>query len=419
MKEKHIRGGTADLFYEEWSELCKPSRDAGLRQLEEFLPRAGRKYSNERNYDRGPNTRDNVSLLSPWIRHRLLSEEEVINAAVARFSFSTAEKFIQEVFWRSYFKGWLEHHPSVWDHYQKDVVHFTHKLEHDNDLQTSYEAAVNGKTEFECFNSWVRELSDTGYLHNHARMWFASIWIFSLKLPWVLGADFFLRHLIDGDAASNTLGWRWVAGLHTKGKMYLARRDNIYKYTDGRFDPKDLCNVYNPLHELAVHPTVPLSTPDQIPAKEFILLITEDDCLGGLNFLESNFSGAIGFAAPELRSQLSVSDKVKDFTTRAVLDALNSLGATETCLAQNYDEVVDLLQRKHASSGISDIVALEPTIGPIKTCLIELKETLSKEGINLLLIRRNYDSLVWPHASRGFFKVKKKLPEFLSTLQSG
>jgi len=121
MKEKHIRGGAADLFKEEWSELWIPSRDCGLRQLEEFLPRAGRKYSNERNYDRGPNARDNVSSLSPWIRHRLLSEEEVVKAVLARFSFSTAEKFVQEVFWRSYFKGWLEQHPSVWEHYRNDV----------------------------------------------------------------------------------------------------------------------------------------------------------------------------------------------------------------------------------------------------------------------------------------------------------
>jgi deoxyribodipyrimidine photo-lyase len=418
MKEKHIRGGTADLFYEEWNELCKPSRDAGLRQLEEFLPRAGRKYSNERNYDRGPNTRDNVSLLSPWIRHRLLSEEEVINAAVARFSFSTAEKFIQEVFWRSYFKGWLEHHPSVWDRYQNDVARFIDELEHDTGLRRGYEVAVNGKTEFECFNAWVRELTDNGYLHNHARMWFASIWIFSLKLPWELGADFFLRHLIDGDAASNTLGWRWVAGLHTKGKMYLARRDNIYKYTDGRFDPEDLCNVYNPLHELAVHPTVPLSTPDQIPEREFILLITEDDCLGGLDILKNKISGAIGYAAPAFRSQLKVSDKVKDFTTASVLDTLNSLGAPETCLAHNWDRVVDLLNRSSASSGISDIVAIEPTIGPIKTSLMGLKETLSKEGVNLHLIRRDYDGLVWPFTDRGFFKVKKKIPELLSALKS-
>ena len=418
MKEKYVIGGTADLFSEAWGELCTPSREAGLRQLENFIPRAGRKYSNDRNYDRGPNARDNVSLLSPWLRHRLLSEEEVINAAVERFSFSTVEKFVQEVVWRSYFKGWLEHHPSVWGHYQNDVARYIDELERDTGLGIRYEAAVNGKTEFECFNAWVRELSDNGYLHNHARMWFASIWIFSLKLPWVLGADFFLRHLIDGDAASNTLGWRWVAGLHTKGKMYLARRENIRKYTDGRFDPESLCKDYNPLHEAAVHTTLPISTPDQMPAREFILLITEDDCLGGLDILKNKISGAIGYAAPALRSPLKVSDKVTDFTTAAVLDALGSLGASEACLAQNCDKVVDLLHGSLVSSGISDIVAIEPTTGPIKTSLMGLRETLSKGGVNLHFIRRNYDSLVWPLADRGFFKVKKKLPELLSALKS-
>jgi len=49
----------------------------------------------------------------------------------------------------------------------------------------------------------------------------------TLGLPWQIGADFFPRHLLDGDAASNTLGWRWVAGLHTLGKVYAARSENI------------------------------------------------------------------------------------------------------------------------------------------------------------------------------------------------
>jgi deoxyribodipyrimidine photo-lyase len=80
------------------------------------------------------------------------------------------------------------------------------------------------------FDDWAQELVATGYLHNHARMWFASIWIFTLRLPWELGADFFLRHLIDGDPASNTLSWRWVGGLHTPGKTYLATADNIAEH---------------------------------------------------------------------------------------------------------------------------------------------------------------------------------------------
>ena len=58
-------------------------------------------------------------------------------------------------------------------------------------------------------------------------MWFASIWIFTLELPWQLGAEFFMQHLYDGDAASNTLGWRWVAGVQTQGKHYLASEWNL------------------------------------------------------------------------------------------------------------------------------------------------------------------------------------------------
>jgi hypothetical protein len=66
-------------------------------------------------------------------------------------------------------------------------------------------------------------------------MWFASIWIFTLKLPWQLGAEFFMKYLFDGDPASNTLGWRWVAGIQTIGKHYLASSSNINKYTNNKY----------------------------------------------------------------------------------------------------------------------------------------------------------------------------------------
>ena len=85
----------------------------------------------------------------------------------------------------------------------------------------NYKNATDGNTSIECFNEWVNELKENNYLHNHARMWFASIWVFTLELPWQLGAEFFMKHLYDGDAAANTLGWRWVAGIQTQGKNYL------------------------------------------------------------------------------------------------------------------------------------------------------------------------------------------------------
>ena len=116
--------------------------------------------------------------------------------------------------WRVYWKGWLELRPKVWSDFLEDLKFIKE--------DENYLKAIKGDTEIECFNDWVKELKESNYLHNHARMWFASIWIFTFNLPWELGAAFFMKYLYDGDTASNTLRWRWVAGIQTKGKHYLA-----------------------------------------------------------------------------------------------------------------------------------------------------------------------------------------------------
>ena len=239
-----------------------PTRAAGLARLAAFTPLMGRAYAEGRNFDPGPGKPAHVSVLSPYIRHRLITEQEVVTAAIAAHSAEMADKFIQEVFWRSYWKGWLAQRPTVWAEYRMRVA---------DALQNppeGYAAAIAGRTGIACFDAWVTELIETGNLHNHARMWFASIWIFTLRLPWVLGADFFLRHLLDGDAASNTLSWRWVAGLHTKGKHYVARAENIARHTGGRFAPHGALNeAPTPLQEPdppAPHPIPTLPAPRSI-----------------------------------------------------------------------------------------------------------------------------------------------------------
>jgi deoxyribodipyrimidine photo-lyase len=125
----------------------------------------------------------------------------------------------------------------------------------------------------------VSELIAIGWIHNHARMWFASIWIFTLGLPWQLGADFFYKHLIDADPASNTLSWRWVAGLQTRGKHYLARAANIRDNTNGRFDPAGQLNERaEPLTETA--PTAdlqPLRPRARANERRVALLLTVED----------------------------------------------------------------------------------------------------------------------------------------------
>ncbi len=214
-----------------------PTRAAALDRLEAFVPHAAR-YAGRRNFDLGAGKHDGVSGLSPYIRTRLVTEEECTRAVLAKHSPCAAEKFLQEIAWRTYWKGWLEMRPEVWRCYLETLA--------EQNKTPSYEAAVSGNTGIACFDHWVHELTATGYLHNHARMWLASIWIFTLKLPWQLGADFFLHHLLDADPATNTLSWRWVAGLHTPGKHYLARAENISKFTNGRFDPKGRLNESAP-----------------------------------------------------------------------------------------------------------------------------------------------------------------------------
>ena len=263
----------ADPLQTDWT----PTRAAGLARLAGFQPRMGR-YGGVRTHDLGPGDRGNVSMMSPWLRRRLVTEREAVEAALARFAPSTVEKFVQEVIWRTYFKGWLEHRPSVWTDYAAGVPRDLEAL--DGAAARRLAEAEAGATGIAPFDAWARELVETGYLHNHARMWFASIWIFTLGLPWRLGARFFLRHLLDGDPASNTCSWRWVAGLHTPGKTYVARSSNIVKYTGGRFEGvRGLAKDPAPLDEGGLPPKGPLRAPDR-PLFEAptALLILEDEC---------------------------------------------------------------------------------------------------------------------------------------------
>ncbi|MEY3932092.1 MAG: hypothetical protein RLZZ259_974, partial [Pseudomonadota bacterium] len=184
--------------------FLKATRQAGEIIIREFSARMGSDYERQRNFDFGPGRHNYVSQLSPYLRRRLVLETEVVRAALDRHGSKASEKFIQEVFWRTYFKGWLELRPGIWQQYRQGLAEDLSRLQTNPERRARVEAAEEGRTGLAYFDAWTQELIQTGYLHNHARMWFASIWIFTLELPWRIGADFFYRHLLDGDAASNT-----------------------------------------------------------------------------------------------------------------------------------------------------------------------------------------------------------------------
>ncbi len=401
--------------------LPAPSRGAAAARLRSFLPGAGRRYAERRNFDLGPGNRENVSLLSPHLRHRLIREEEVAETVLGYHSAAAAEKFLQEVLWRTYWKGWLEMRPAVWARYRQDVAALADELDRDAALFERWNAAVSGRTGIACFDAWVRELLSLGYLHNHARMWFASIWIFTLKLPWPLGADLFLRHLLDGDPASNTLSWRWVAGLQTPGKTYLARADNIARYTAGRFaDTPGLATSAVPLEEARPEPPQPLPPAGRLNGDEAVaLLVTEEDCDPvSLGIPPGRVQAAAGLTRTRGRSPLPAGPGPAAFSVRAVGDALERVRTWCGCstVAVSGQVRLDAMVDWARSTGVRHVVTAWAPAGPTAEWLAQYHDRLAEHNIDLTMIRRSWDEGLWPHATKGFFAFKHQYPQTLKGL---
>ncbi len=397
-------------------ELFPPSRAAALDRLAEFVPRAGRSYAAQRNADPGPGRKPNVSMLSPYLRHRLLTEHEVIAAVLEQHSANQAEKFIQEVFWRTYWKGWLQMRPKVWMDFLAERDADRSRAQSNSGLARALDQAESGRTGIDCFDDWARELVATGYLHNHARMWFASIWIFTLKLPWALGADFFLRHLLDADPASNTLSWRWVAGIQTRGKTYLARPDNIEKYTDGRYRPTGLAQQADPIRDEAPYPRQRLEKLPAVPSDRPALLLAHGDDLGAQAVLESGLDlrAALVVAGGHGQSPWPFGDKAQSFVRAACADTATELGERLKVMVGRIDRLeAETIAERARQAGVEIVVTPEAPVGPLVAGLAQLEMALGENGITLQRVRSAWDEQAWPHAVKGFFPFKQNIPKLL------
>ncbi|MET0258735.1 MAG: FAD-binding domain-containing protein [Methylobacterium sp.] len=367
------------------------TRAAGLARLAAFLQDAGATYPGDRNTDRGPETEPTTSALSPYLRRRLITEAEVVAAAESAFGDGGADKFVSEVFWRTYFKGHLETHPAAWTDYRALAAADRERLAAEPGLRRTYETAIAGRTGIDGFDDWARELVETGWLHNHARMWFASIWIFTLRLPWALGASFFLRHLVDGDPASNTLSWRWVAGLHTRGKHYVARAENVRRYTDGRFDPAGLDEYPDPLDEPNPPREVPLPPADAAPAGDVALLLHLDD----LHPESLPLAGArIVRVGGLLAHATEASERVRAADAAAMADALDRAGTHFRCAA---------------GPAVADWAGGRPTV----TAWAPVGPSADALPADCIRVRRAWDEAAWPLATRGFTRIRKAIPQLL------
>ena len=372
------------------------SRAKALDKLNYFVENNLSEYSKLRNFDFGPEKRSNISCLSPYITHGIINEKEVIEKSLSKFSFSKNEKFIQEVLWRTYWKGWLELRPNVWSDYLIEL----NKIKEEFKGNQKYLDALKGKTNIECFNAWINELKENNYLHNHTRMWFASIWIFTLELPWQLGAEFFMQHLYDGDAASNTLGWRWVAGVQTQGKHYLASEWNIKKFTNNRFDNIKLNENAPPIISEKTYSIIKqdFNNPQNIEDKN--LLIFENNLSFEITDFQNNKLKKIYLISNRNENRsIKLSEKVIKFKSLLIEDQEQILKA------KSIDcEVIDISEIKK----IENFYGLYPTVG-------ENLDYLNSNNLKIDYLYRKLDQYSWQYCNKGFFNFKNYIPKIIST----
>ncbi|MGN7997846.1 FAD-binding domain-containing protein [Sphingomonas sp. 22176] len=374
------------------------SRSAALARLNAFLPHAGAEYAQYRNEERGQGRHHAVSRLSAALRRRLVSEAEVAEAVIGLHGYSAASKFVAELFWRTYWKGWLEQHPSVWANWRSACARLI-----EQGVPDGYAAALDGRTGIDAFDVWARELRETGYLHNWARMQFASIWIFTLGLPWELGAACTFRHLVDADPASNTLSWRWVAGLHTRGKPYLADAERIRMMTGGRFNPVGLATQANVPRETFLPEPAPIRAPvlPELHTPSLLLLTPEDLSLENETKLH----------ALDVRRVIACRQHCSGAADiAAVADGLQRASSHWQVPALWVDDIDAALAVAQAEN-CAQIVTGYALVGPIAESLQSHPEGA---GVRIAEYRRAWDEQAWPHCRKGYFALAERIPELLA-----
>ena len=405
-----------------WNDVKFPAtREAALGAARAFAPDMGERYARERN--RVVPGHPYVSMMAPAIRVRLVLEREMAQIALDEHEQVTkCQKFVQEVHWRSYWRSWLEIHPSIWTRYQ------TTRAEMETGLAKVQRKRIaqieNGESGVTVMDNFARELVATGYLHNHARMWFAAFWIHEEKLPWELGSDFFERHLICACPASNTLSWRWVAGIQTRGKAYLARPSNIRKYTDAAYlgDEIGLDELEKP--KAADVPDADLPAPIRPefelelgePSGPLGLWISEDDLAPEtFDVLENAEFAALCTTVVGAPAKSETSNGLRrDYRLAAALDAsrrAQQKWKSEALTlepanfeAANPEQVATQIGDWARDAEIKTVVALKPFVGPTDDALDAIKSRLEKDGIALKLLRRREDAAGLDYATKGFFK---------------
>ena len=368
---------------------------AAKAQLSYFIENKLATYSKLRNFIVDNENKSTTSFLSPYITHGILNETEIIKESLKKHSFSKCDKFISEVLWRVYWRGWLEIRPKVW----RDYIYNLKSLNEDFKHNQNYRIALEGNTNIKCFNDWVYELKQTNYLHNHVRMWFASIWIFTLNLPWELGAAFFMKYLHDGDIATNTLSWRWVAGIQTIGKNYLAKEWNIRKFTNEKYKNIKINENAAPIINSTNYSIEVKDFKNPIIEKNHKLLIFENNLsFESSDFYNQNFKKILIVKNNYIRKGLS--KRVLEIKNKFINDQAKRL------MQQSLDyEIINIEELDKIKE---NIYSLYPYVG-------ENLDIINSYNLkNIKFLYREIDQFSWQYCDKSFFNFRNHIPAIIN-----
>jgi deoxyribodipyrimidine photo-lyase len=200
--------------------IVSPGEKRGLDRLEYFTQRIIFEYDTQRDL---PNT-DGTSLMSPYLRWGMVSPRQAYWAGQdalrrARTADETAgvERWINELVWREFFYQVLERNPHIVKRSYRpefDRIAWENNADH-------FEAWKAGQTGYPIVDAAMRQLNQTGWMHNRTRMIVASFLCKDLLIDWRWGEAYFMEKLIDGDLANNNGGWQWTAGTGTDAAPYF------------------------------------------------------------------------------------------------------------------------------------------------------------------------------------------------------
>jgi deoxyribodipyrimidine photo-lyase len=230
-------------------------------------------YAKTRNHLGGAVTR-----LSPYITRGIVTLPQIRDRLHERHNKQDCEKLVQELAWREYFQN-------VWQAKGEEVFSDIRFQRDDWTHEQLVTALVEAATGVEVIDVGIRELEETGYMHNHLRMWVASVATNLARAHWLTNGKWLYYYLIDGDLASNFLSWQWVAGTSVN-KRYTVNQKLINGCSEVKqvrsiltFDRDDMLNQPTPTELTGVTPftlktTYPTPEPLNSVAGESVLLYT-------------------------------------------------------------------------------------------------------------------------------------------------